>query len=44
VIKCSTVRQTIAFLSQGTTLKLGGIILTGTPRVLGIHLIALIGS
>ena len=27
------VRQTIAFLSQGTTLEPGSIIMTGTPKV-----------
>jgi 2-keto-4-pentenoate hydratase/2-oxohepta-3-ene-1,7-dioic acid hydratase in catechol pathway len=30
-----TVRQTIAFLSQGTTLEPGSIILTGTPKGVG---------
>jgi 2-keto-4-pentenoate hydratase/2-oxohepta-3-ene-1,7-dioic acid hydratase in catechol pathway len=29
------VRQTIAFLSQGTTLEPGSIILTGTPKGVG---------
>lgn len=29
------VRQTISFLSQGTTLELGSIILTGTPKGVG---------
>ncbi len=29
------VRQTIAFLSQGTTLQPGSIILTGTPKGVG---------
>jgi 2-keto-4-pentenoate hydratase/2-oxohepta-3-ene-1,7-dioic acid hydratase in catechol pathway len=30
-----SVRQTIAFLSQGTTLEPGTIILTGTPKGVG---------
>ena len=30
-----TVRQTIAFLSQGTTLLPGSIIMTGTPKGVG---------
>jgi 2-keto-4-pentenoate hydratase/2-oxohepta-3-ene-1,7-dioic acid hydratase in catechol pathway len=30
-----TVKQTIAFLSQGTTLQQGTVILTGTPKGVG---------
>lgn len=30
-----TVRQTIAFLSQGTTLLPGSVIMTGTPKGVG---------